>query len=194
MDPAVVDRAEAFRGRATGVLVVSIFGALWFLLGLAASERLSAVTAASLAIGLGALVAGALALRHRAASLPSMADPEERRRIGRTFGRVNALQWAAIVVIAVVLGRLHLDAYTPAAVTVVVGLHFFPLARLFHQPQHWLTGAVLVAWGLACLVFVPREVLQSTTAFGTGAILWAAAVVTLVRSFAHLHRVRVGGP
>jgi len=185
---------EALRGRATGVLFLSGFGGLWFLLGLAASQRLSLPTACALAAGLAALVAGAVLLRRRSAALPpSTLDPEEQRRAGRTFGRVNAVQWAAIVLIAVVLGRLHLDAYTPAAVTVVVGLHFFPLARLFRSPQHHVTGAALVLWGAVCLLLVPRDVLQSTTAFGTGAVLWTAAAVTLARSFRQLREVGVAG-
>jgi hypothetical protein len=185
---------EALRGRATGVLFLSGFGGLWFLLGLAASQRLSLPTACALAAGLAALVAGAVLLRRRSAALPpSTLDPEEQRRAGRTFGRVNAVQWAAIVLIAVVLGRLHLDAYTPAAVTVVVGLHFFPLARLFRSPQHHVTGAALVLWGAVCLLLVPRDVLQSTPAFGTGAILWTAAAVTLARSFRQLREVGVAG-
>jgi hypothetical protein len=184
----------ALRGRATGVLFLSVFGALWLLLGFAAREWLSALPAGAVAVGLGALVAGAVVLRGRAAALPpSTLGPEERRRIGRVFGRVNAVQWVAIVLVAVVLGRLHLDAYTPAAVTVVVGLHFFPLARLFHSPQHHVTGAVLVAWGVLCLLFVPQDVLQSTTGFGTGAILWVASAITLARSFRQIHAVRVAG-
>ena len=192
---ATDDRSvEALRGRATGVLFLSGFGALWFLLGLAASQRLSLPTACALAAGLVALVAGTVLLRRRSAALPaSRLGPEEQRQAGRTFGRVNAAQWAAIVLIAVVLGRLHLDAYTPAAVTVVVGLHFFPLARLFRSPQHHVTGAALVLWGAVCLLLVPRDVLQSTSAFGTGAILWTAAAVTLVRSFRQLREVGVAG-
>jgi hypothetical protein len=185
---------EALRGRATGVLFLSGFGALWLLLGFAPREGLSPLTVAAVLVGLGALVAGAVALRRRAAVLPpSTLGPEEQRRIGRTFGLVNAVQWAAIIAIAVVLGRLHLDAYIPAAVTVVVGLHFFPLARLFHFSQHYITGTALVVWGVDCLVLVPRETLQSTTGFGTGAILWAASAVTLVRSFRQLHGAQAVG-
>ena len=185
----VDDLGPTLRSRAIGVLVFSVFGALWFLLGLAASERLSAATGALLAGGTLALVLLALGLSRRAAALPrSEADPERARQVRRVFGRVNAVQWAAIMVTAVVLGRLHLDAYIPAAVTLIVGLHFFPLGRLFRYPQHHITGIVLVVWAVDCIAFVPRERLQSTTAFGTGAILWASAVVTLIRGFRLLSR------
>jgi len=56
-----------------------------------------------------------------------------------------------------------------------------------------VTGAALVLWGAVCLLLVPRDVLQSTSAFGTGAILWTAAAVTLVRSFRQLREVGVAG-
>ena len=183
------DLGPILRSRATGVLVVSGFGALWFLLGLAASQTLSAATGTLLLGGLLGLLLLAVTLSRRAAALPrSEADAERVRQVGRVFGRVNALQWVAIIVTAVVLGRLHLDAYTPAAVTLIVGVHFFPLGRLFRNSQHHVTGGLLIAWALLCLALVPQESLQSTTAFGTGAILWVSAVVTLVRGFRLLGR------
>lgn len=179
-----VATAAALRGRATGVLFFSGFGALWLILGLAGRQSLSVATVIGLAAGLGVLVAAALTLSRRAAGLPqSPVDPGMQRRDDRAFAWINAIQWVAIFLIAFVLGQMHLDAFIPAAVTVVVGLHFFPLARVFRYPQHHVTGAALVAWGLGCLALVPRDVLQSTTAFGTGAILWASAALTLVRGF-----------
>jgi len=76
-------------------------------------------------------------------------------------------------------GRLHFDAYIPSAITLIVGLHMFPLAKLFHYAQHYVTGTVLVGWALASAVFVPVNEMQGTAALGTGIILWASAVVSL---------------
>jgi hypothetical protein len=174
-----------------GVGVISVFGALWFLLGLVASQRLSATTGVLLAGATLVLVLLALALARRAAALPrSEVDPERARQVKRVFGRVNAVQWVVISITAFVLGRLQLDAYIPAAVTLIVGLHFFPLGRLFRYPQHHITGIALVVWGVDCLALVPRGSLQATTGFGTGAILWVSALVTLVRGFRLLSRTR----
>ena len=78
--------------------------------------------------------------------------------------------------------------------TLIVGLHFFPLTRLFRYPQHHVTGGALVAWALGCLALVPRESLQSTTAFGTGDILWVSAAVTLARGFRQLQTIRGAPP
>jgi len=182
--PGLEESAEAVRGRATGVLFLSAFGALWLILGLAARSWLSAWTGVAVALGLAVLAGSALGLSRRARTLPPTSlPPEEQRRIGRVFARVNAVQWVAIFAVAFVLGRLHLDAYIPAAVTLVVGLHFFPLARAFRNPQHDLTGTVLVLWALGCLAVASRETLQSTTALGTGAILWTSAASTLGRAF-----------
>jgi hypothetical protein len=55
----------------------------------------------------------------------------------------------------------------------------FPLARLFHYPLHYATGGLLVAWSAISVAVAPAGELQSTTALGTGAILWLSAAATL---------------
>jgi uncharacterized membrane protein YfcA len=89
------------------------------------------------------------------------------------------VQWIAVFVVAFALAKLHLDAYIMNAITFIVGLHMFPLARLFRYPPHYAAGAVLVAWAAASVFMTPVEHLQGITALGTGAILWLSAAVTL---------------
>ena len=66
-----------------------------------------------------------------------------------------------------------------SAITAIVGLHMFPLARLFRYPLHNLTGGLLVAWAAVSVALVPVAEMQGTTALGTGMILWASAALTL---------------
>jgi hypothetical protein len=100
--------------------------------------------------------------------------------LGRTFAWINAVQWAAVAIVAVTLNKLHLDAYVMCAITAIVGLHMFPLARLFHYAPHYGSGAALVAWAVVSAVVVPTAQLQGVSALGTGMILWISAAVTLV--------------
>lgn len=177
----VTDREEVtanrIGGRATGALFFAGFGLLWLVLGLYAKQMLTVVNLACVLIGFAALGWGGAALLRKSRSLPRVADDP---KIGRVFGIVNAVQWGAVGVVAFTFARFHLDAYVMGAITVIVGLHMFPLARLFHYPMHYGTGAVLVAWGAAsCLIF-SRDAMQGSTALGTGAILWASAAVGLV--------------
>jgi hypothetical protein len=74
---------------------------------------------------------------------------------------------------------LNRTVYIPSAITAIVGLHMFPLGRIFHYPAHYRAGAIMLAWAVASVVFVPVEELQGIAALGTGVILWISAAVTL---------------
>jgi hypothetical protein len=97
------------------------------------------------------LVSFALAARlHRsAARLPVPADTgltsEVRRRTGRRFGLVLALEWGGCAVIAVILALTGHTEALPALIALIVGLHFLPLASLFGVPGYRITGIAMSA-------------------------------------------------
>ena len=168
--------ANQLSGRATGAIFFAFFGAAWLFLALAAKQVLTLANVVGILAGMAALLLAAASLRRQAKRWPRLpSDPA----IGRAFSWVNAIQWTAVAITAFTLARLHLEAYTPSAITAIVGLHMFPLARLFRYPLHHVTGALLVAWAVATAVFVPVAEMQGTAALGTGLILWLSAVVTL---------------
>lgn len=168
--------ANQLSGRATGAIFFAGFGALWIALALYALERLNAATITGLLLGLAVLVLAALFLLRAAKRWPRVpGDPT----MGRAFAWINAIQWISVAVVAITLAKLHLDAYVISAIAAIVGLHLFPLARLFRYPLHYATGALLVAWALASAVLVPAEEMQGAAALGTGAILWLSAAATL---------------
>lgn len=169
--------ANNLGGRAVGALFFTGFGALWMVLALYAKQWLSAETAAAVACGTAALAAGALWLMGQAKRLPR---EEEDPAVARAFQRINIVQWAAIAVVAFGFARLGIDAYVISAITAIVGLHLFPLARVFRYPLHHVTGAVLVGWAAASLLLFPRNELQGSTALGTGGILWLSAATTIL--------------
>jgi hypothetical protein len=168
--------ANQISGRAIGALFFTAFGALWLMLSLYARETLSVATVTGVLLGVVALAWNAIYLLRAARRLPRAADDP---RVGRIFAWVNGIQWIACFVAAFALGKLHLDAYVPSAITCVVGLHFFPLAWLFRYPLHHVTGAMLVAWSGLSALAVPAAELQGITSAGTGLILWLSALATL---------------
>jgi hypothetical protein len=113
--------------------------------------------------------------------------PEDPAR-GRSFGRINVLQWIAVAIVAFSFAKLHMDAYVMSAITAIVGIHFFPLAKLFRYPMHNVTGAVLVLWASASVLFVPVDRLQGISALGTGIVLWLSAAITLTLAIAMARR------
>lgn len=168
--------ANQLSGRATGALFFVGFGSLWLFLSLYALERLNVATVSGLVLGLVILVLAALSLLRAAKRWPRVPDDPV---VGRAFAWINAIQWIAVFAVAFTLAKLHQEAYIMNAITAIVGLHMFPLARLFHYPPHYFAGGVLVAWAAASAVFVPVEHLQGVSALGTGVILWLCAAVTL---------------
>jgi hypothetical protein len=171
-----IQNANQLSGRATGALFFAGFGALWIALALYALERLNAATISGILIALALLILAALYLFRLAKRWPRVPDDPA---MGKAFAWINAIEWTAVAVVAFTLARLHLDVYVMCAITAIVGLHMFPLARLFRYAPHYVAGAVLVAWAAASAVFVPIEHLQGISAFGTGVILWLSAALTL---------------
>jgi len=168
--------ANQLSGRAIGSIFFSGFGALWIALALYIKQTLSIDLAIGIGAALAALLLTAFWLMRRAKRFPKL--PED-KAMGRAFNRINAIQWIAVAIVGFTFARLHIDVYVLSAITAIVGIHMFPLAKLFRYPLHNVTGAVLVAWASASVLFVSADHLQSATAIGTGIILWLSAAVTL---------------
>jgi hypothetical protein len=177
--------ANQLSGRAIGSIFFSGFGALWLLLSLYVKEILSVNFAACVGCGLAVLLLSAFWLLRQARRYPRTIDDPAR---SRAFHRINGIQWAAVIVVSVGFARLHIDAYVLSAITAIVGVHLFPLAKLFRYPMHNVTGAALVAWASASVLLVPREHLQGATALGTGILLWLSAATTLALAVAAMRR------
>ncbi len=171
-----IQTANQLSGRAVGALFLTLFGTLWLTLALYALGQLHAAVIAGILAGLAVLILSVLSLFRAAKRWPRVADDPAMRR---TFKRVNAAQWIAVAIVVFALAKLHLDVYVMNAITAIVGLHMFPLARLFRYRPHYATGAALVAWAAASAFVAPVGDMQGADALGTGVILWLSASVTL---------------
>jgi hypothetical protein len=173
---------QAISGRATGVLFFAGFGALWLCAGLSAMHRLNAATFVfAVAAPLVSLVIPALMLLRRVPSTPPEAQDEERsRQYKRTFGRVNGIQWTAIILAVVLLNIFHQVAYIVPVIATIVGLHLFPLARLFQYRAHYVTGTLLVLWSIGTATLLSSQNIAGFGAVGTAIILLISAAYTLV--------------
>jgi hypothetical protein len=174
MEP--IYKANSLRGQAIGASFFTGFGALWIGLALYVRESLTPLNISLLSTGFVALALACFLLFWEARQWP--ARPED-PAIGKTFNRVNAAQWIAIVLVSFTFARLHIDAYVLSAITAIVGVHLFPLARLFRRKLHFVTGFAMVLWASITVLFVPIEHMQNITALGTGFILWTSAAISL---------------
>lgn len=165
--------------RRRGTVVLSVFALLWAFTGASGTGAATDVVPVTVEAAAVLVTAAAIRLGLRKDAAPSPRTVRLPANWARGVGLVNAAEVAAIVaVIAATVGSGR-PRVLPAAVALVVGLHFFPLARLYDQRQYRWTGALLSA--VAAVGFVltaaglPAEILRVVVGLGCALVLWATA-------------------
>lgn len=164
-------------GMALGAVALALFGAIWLAAGASAAYPAAWPALVGIAAGAIALVTWSLTTfrRHRRTDA-SPPDAATKKRMRRGFMLINAVQWMLIGTVIPVLHAVgHADSIR-AAIILVVGVHFVPLARLLDYPgYYWTTLGLLLVAG--CDLFVsghPGLVLGAA-----GVVLWVSAVRVL---------------
>ena len=165
----------------TGALIMSVFAAIWWTVGLrAAGHGPALVYLPPLGVTL-ALAGSAWRLaRPEQARMNNAWDAAEAAR------RDRLVMWASVgegVMLFLVAGILlpstgHRDA-TVSAIALIVGAHFVPLARGLPARAYYLTATGLIALGVGG--FGVRDLALRITIVTTGAavILWLTALGAL---------------
>lgn len=167
--------------RATGAMFFAVFGGLWlegWAMGSGASIPTDIVIAL-LALSL-TWLSYAIYRRH-APALSAAPRTAQDQRAKRVFNIVNVVQWTLIIVLANILARMGLGMWIIPMVIAVIGVHFFPLAYVFANPPHYVTGAALLVFGLAYPALAPLGPVDPVGFLGAGLILWASAAWAIKR-------------
>lgn len=180
---------------ATGAINMAIFGAVWTAAGsgglAGASGVILLVVGWSIAAVLGV---GALWLRRGARAFPDDVSPQaqadQRNRL-RIFNSVFVLEFAAIAIAVFALLQFGMGSLIPSVVTLIVGIHFFPLARLFKVRAYHLTGALLCTLALTSLLLAPGARL-AVVGMGSATTLFATAAYLLYFGSATIHSRTLG--
>ena len=105
-----------------------------------------------------------------------------------TFGLVVGLEMAIIALGSMLLNRSHHPEFLLPFVSIVVGAHFFPLARLFDVRLYYVTGALLVLVGVTVMLAVPvHTMIGNLHAWNAlvgaicAVILWLTGIYALLR-------------
>jgi hypothetical protein len=95
----------------------------------------------------GTIVPGFSWLVWKKREMASNQGEAESRRIGRLVGLWSGAEGLAILLAAIILGNLgEFSLFTPV-LSVIVGAHFFPLARGIPMRLYYLTGGLLMVLG-----------------------------------------------
>jgi hypothetical protein len=101
-------------------------------------------------------------------------------RIG--YGLIVAIEGAAISVGGPILGHFHRPDLYGQWIGAIVGLHFFPLGKLFKLPLYYWTGAAISLAAFGSLLIAAGPLRSTISAGGTGMALWITAVVMLSKN------------
>lgn len=163
--------------RAIGAMFVSVFGGAWLSLWSYLSFGMRPIVLGFVAIGTATLFFWA-ALRYRQYrdALAVDANSLERRRTIRIFNIINAVQWILIIIAANVFPLLGMASWIIPFIIFIIGLHFLPLAHLFSNRSHYVTGSALMLLASVYPVFSQAGPADPIGCLGTGIILWISAV------------------
>lgn len=161
-------RIAEVRGRALGVTFLAFFALAW--VGWGTGGHLP-TTPQVVVVVLAALLSAALTmyawrLPRRMGTDPQFADhtPDDGGSPSWSFGLIVAAEWIGLFVIAGILGATDHATVIPAVVCAGVGVHFIPLARLFHVPAYYMTAGALCLIAIATFAIAPST---STAALWT---------------------------
>ncbi|MGW0991646.1 DUF7010 family protein [Streptomyces sp. NPDC002486] len=100
-------------------------------------------------------------------------------RWARGVGIVNTVELVAVFAVIAASNAADRPEVVPAGIALVVGLHFFPLARLYDQWQYRWTASLLTAVAVAGFVLVAAgfadETVRVVVGVGSAAVLWASS-------------------
>lgn len=151
------------RGLASGALIMTFFGTMW---ALGTAFRLSPLGRNVLFPLVGvltiALVVADVHLLRAARRVATVSLPVARsteKDMGRRFALVSTLEIVSIIVASNVLAANNRDEFIPLAISLIVGVHFLPLAAVFQVPVYYLTGAVMSMFALVALVALWRDMM-----------------------------------
>lgn len=162
--------------RAIGAMFFFAFGGAW--LGYYTFQVIGKQPGALIAIALATVALLLFAYRCYKQHQPALAAETpslERKRADRIFNIVNAGQWVVIFVAGNVLVNLGLSNWVIPCIIFIVGLHFLPLAHVFANPPHYITGAALIILAVAYPLLAPRGPVSPVGCLVAGLILWASA-------------------
>jgi hypothetical protein len=184
--PTPVVGPENYRaGRLIGAMFFAVFGGAWLALWGYSEFRPPRLVLSCVGVGTLALFGWACrSYRRSVRAFPGGVDSLEKKKADRVFYLVNAGQWVGIFLAATSLQKLGLAQWTIPAIILIVGVHFLPLAHVFKNRMHYLTGVALILLSMVYPFLTESGPRSSLGCLCTGLILWSSALWPVVQQLA----------
>ena len=161
-----------------GAIIMGVFAAIWWLVGVRASGHGSPLTYGIPLLVTGLIIVAALRGRHRFEPV----SPEEHARRGRLVGIASGGEGLAILLAVNVLVNLGLSDYAAPVIAIIVGLHFVPLAQWLPARLYYGTSALLIVLGICGFMLRPPAQRLLIVSVGAASVLWLTCVIVLARA------------
>jgi hypothetical protein len=160
---------------ASGAILMSIFGAIWWVVGAHTTGRVAFTFYAIPAVISLALIAAAL----RAPAAEAPADLSESSRRARLVGIWSAVEGVVILIAVIVLRNIGMDAYVATAIAAIVGLHFIPLARSLPARRFYITSLAFCAIAVGSIWIPDADQRLWLVSAASAAVLWLTSATVV---------------
>lgn len=110
----------------------------------------------------------------------SRSDFWQKRR--KAFSIVTVLEVVGCIIVVIMANVFRRPDWIAVGISLVVGLHFLPLGRIFGAASYYWVGSLIVLWDILTITALKSWNLTASAAIATGVILWASAIYVLMRS------------
>ncbi len=183
MDPSQHMRDLVGAGR--GALIGAMFGAGWLGWGLGNAKAFNGLTGPLFGFTTVFLLACSVYAVRKGRRLREQypaANGPERKTIRNRFLLVVLVEAVATAFASILANRLHRPDLATDWCALIVGLHFLPLARIFHAPRYNVLALLMTLWCLLCWGLFRSNALTISVSLGTGVLLWSSCVSALFRA------------
>lgn len=104
---------------------------------------------------------------------------------GRQFKLTSIFEGSGCGIVVLVTVHFHRPELVASGIALVVGLHFFPLARIFRFPLYYSVGAAVVVCAVLSALLFRGDAATAAAGIGTGVVLWVTALCALSLSRQH---------
>ena len=159
-------------GRGWGICVGAVAGLVWLYFALKFDHAPDWALIAVYAMSASLLLAGIMRIRSdRKSGLPQSSATRF------AFLIVVAIEVVAIVAAVNLLPRWHLQQYMLAAVAIIVGLHYIPLATIFRTRIYYPISLMMVAATVAAAALLEGTQQMICIGYSMGATFFLSALI-----------------
>jgi hypothetical protein len=163
--------------RAIGAMFFSFFGGAWIMYWAYQTFNNRLVPFALIIVA--TLILFSFSYRkYRLFQIALAAEPpsQAKQKADRVFNIVNVTQWIIILVVGNILANIGLSHWVIPAAIFIIGIHFLPLAYVFSNRYHFVTGSGLIMLAIIYPFLSRGGASDPVGCLGAGIILWISSL------------------